>query len=52
VELEAQYRRLTPEQRAEHIEALFLLGRLVARLPSARFMRRRFYVLNDKGRVL
>jgi len=52
VELEARYRKLTADQRADHIQALFLLGRLVQALPSTRFMSRTFYVLNDKGRLL
>jgi len=46
-----QYRRLSPEQRADHVEALFLLGRLVDRLPQATFMWRSFFILNASGRL-
>lgn len=52
MEPEPRYRQLTAEQRADHIEALFLLGRLVLALPNTRFMRRTFYVLNEQGRLL
>lgn len=29
----AQYREITPEQRADHVDNLYLLGRLVITLP-------------------
>jgi len=45
------YRRLSSEQRADHVEALFLLGRLVDGLPTAAFMWRCFYILNASGRL-
>lgn len=48
---EVQYRRLTPEQRADHVAALFLLGRLVDGLPPLRFMSRSFVILNSNGRL-
>jgi hypothetical protein len=41
-----QYRPLRPEQRADHIKTLFLLGRLVVALPTARKVRRTFVVLS------
>jgi hypothetical protein len=40
------YRPLSPEQRADHVETLFLLGRLVVRLPTGRAVRRTFVVLS------
>jgi len=46
-----KYRRLSPEQRADHVEALFLLGRLVDGLPSVEFMQRSFFILNATGRL-
>lgn len=51
VNAEVQYRRLTPEQRADHVAALFLLGRLVDGLPPAVFMSRSFVILNSAGRL-
>jgi hypothetical protein len=52
VDVEPRYRRLTAEQRADHIQALFLLGRLVSALPPTAFMNRTFYVLNEHGRLM
>jgi len=31
--VDGQYREITPEQRADHIDNLYLLGRLVIMLP-------------------
>ena len=31
--MDGQYRQITPEQRADHIDNLYLLGRLVVTLP-------------------
>jgi hypothetical protein len=39
------YRHLTPEQRADHVAALALLGRLVLTLPPDRLHWRRFVVV-------
>lgn len=44
--VQAQYRRITPEQRADHIENLYLLGQLVIRLPRQHQLRRSFYVMS------
>jgi hypothetical protein len=41
----AGYRPLTPEQRADHVETLFMLGRLVVALARGR-LRRTFVVLS------
>jgi predicted RNase H-like nuclease len=43
--VKAPYRRLTPELRAEHVEALAMLGRLVVALPPDRLQWRRFVVV-------
>lgn len=40
-----QYRRLTPDRRADHIAALALLGRLITQRPSTELVRRSFVVL-------
>jgi hypothetical protein len=40
------YRPLSPEQRAEHVETLFLLARLVVAQATARALRRTFVVLS------
>jgi hypothetical protein len=40
------YRPPTAEQRADHVETLYLLGRLVVALASARAVRRTFVVLS------
>jgi hypothetical protein len=40
------YRQLTPEQRADHIETLVMLGRLVIALPAHRSVRRAFIVMS------
>jgi hypothetical protein len=45
-EVSVRYRPLTPEQRADHVETLFLLGRLVVALARARAVRRTFVVLS------
>ena len=42
----APYREITPEQRADHVENLYLLGQLVIRLPVRHEMRRTFYVMS------
>ena len=31
--MDGQYRQITPEQRADHVDNLYLLGRLVITLP-------------------
>jgi hypothetical protein len=41
-----QYRQITPEQRADHVGNLYLLGQLVIRLPVQLAMRRSFYVMS------
>lgn len=41
-----QYRQITPEQRADHVSNLYLLGQLVIRLPIRHAMRRSFYVMS------
>jgi hypothetical protein len=46
VGVHARYRPLNPEQRADHVETLFMLGRLVVGLPTARKLRRTFIVLS------
>jgi hypothetical protein len=46
VGVKAQYRRLTPEQRADHFETLTMLGRLVVLLPTHRAVRRTFVVMS------
>jgi hypothetical protein len=43
--VQARYRRLTPDQRANHVEALMLLGQLVVTLPTLHFVQRSFYVM-------
>jgi hypothetical protein len=40
------YRRLSPEQRNDHIETLVMLGRLVIALPTPRSVRRAFVVMS------
>jgi len=45
-EVSGRYRPLTPEQRADHVETLLLLGRLVVELARVRAMRRTFVVLS------
>jgi hypothetical protein len=40
------YRPISPEHRADHIEALVLLGRLVIRLPRVLSVRRGFVVMS------
>jgi hypothetical protein len=40
------YRQLTPEQRADHIETLVMLGRLVIALPAPSSVRRAFIVMS------
>jgi hypothetical protein len=47
--VQVTYRRITLESRADHVEALVLLGRLVNALPVARFVRRSFYVMTIQG---
>jgi hypothetical protein len=46
--VEAPYREITPEQRADHIDNLYLLGRLVITLPPpARCkVKRSFFVMS------
>jgi hypothetical protein len=44
--VQAKYRRLTPEQRADHIETLTLLGRMLVLLPTHRAVRRSFVVVS------
>jgi hypothetical protein len=44
--VKGQYRRLTPEQRADHFETLTMLGRLVVMLPTHRAVRRTFVVMS------
>jgi hypothetical protein len=39
------YRRLSPEQRADHVETLIMLGRLVVALPTRHRMLRTFVVM-------
>jgi hypothetical protein len=41
----AAYRRLTPQQRADHVETLIMLGRLVVGLPTRHRMLRAFVVM-------
>jgi len=45
------YRRLTPRQRVDHLEALVLLGRLVANLPPAPLVQRSFIVMTVGSRA-
>jgi hypothetical protein len=40
------YRQLSPEQRADHIDTLVMLGRLVIALPAPRSVRRAFVVMS------
>jgi hypothetical protein len=44
--VKGQYRRLTPEQRADHYETLAMLGRMVVILPTHRAVRRTFVVMS------
>jgi hypothetical protein len=44
--VKGKYRRLTPEQRADHVETLTLLGRMVTLLPTHRAVRRTFVVMS------
>jgi hypothetical protein len=46
VGVHARYRPLSPEQRANHVETLFMLGRLVVAQPTARRLQRTFVVLS------
>jgi hypothetical protein len=41
-----QYRQITPEQRADHVDNLYLLGRLVLLLPAQHALRRSFVVMS------
>jgi hypothetical protein len=46
----AQYRRLTPEERADHVETLVMLGRLVVlKGARVRVARRSFVVMSVPG---
>jgi hypothetical protein len=44
--VDRQYRQITPEQRADHVENLHLLRSLVNRLPVRPAMQRSFYVMS------
>jgi hypothetical protein len=41
-----QYRQITPEQRADHVDNLYLLGRLVILAPARHAVRRSFVVMS------
>ncbi|MBC7976011.1 MAG: hypothetical protein H7138_13650 [Myxococcales bacterium] len=43
--MNAEYRQITPEQRADHVDNLYLLGRLVLLLPARHAVRRSFVVM-------
>jgi len=45
----AQYRRLTAERRADHVEVLVALGRLLDGLPTTQLVRRSFLVMTVAG---
>jgi hypothetical protein len=47
--VQVTYRRITLESRADHVEALVVLARLVTPLPAAQFVRRSFYVMTLQG---
>jgi hypothetical protein len=40
-----RYRRLTPEQRADHVETLIMLGRMVVAMPTRHRVMRAFVVM-------
>ena len=44
--MDAPYREITPEERADHVDNLYLLGRLVIMLPPpARYQVKRSFVV-------